>query len=363
MIGRVRRVLLGCALALAMPVAACGSHEPAADVVPGAPAGDVTELAGDVHATRGGATRALAKGDVVSGDDVITTGADGRVTIVLRHNQVAWSLGPNLQKRVADSAAWAAAKGAASVAVTDDRSSAAGRHAERMAADTSATSAVASGSAAGSGSASPDDQRAWEQNEADREAAKQKLEELQKERADMEERAAAAKAAADKAERARGLHVSQECLDNPLAKGCDGGEPSGGGGGGTRREACQCVAGDPLCSCLGDDATPPKGNIGSRDVQVQGGIDQAGFQRVVRAHVGDFRRCYEKLLQTQPAAAGKVRLHLTIGGDGKVTKVEVDGDAALAPTYDCMKAAARALRFPAPHDEITITYPLVFATP
>ena len=44
---------------------------------------------------------------------------------------------------------------------------------------------------------------------------------LQKEQYEMKQRAAQAKAAADKAERAKGVHTSAECLNNPLAKGCN----------------------------------------------------------------------------------------------------------------------------------------------
>jgi hypothetical protein len=58
------------------------------------------------------------------------------------------------------------------------------------------------------------------QNDADRGAAKARLIELQKEQYEMKQRVAAAKAAADAAERHKGVHVKQECLDNPLAKGC-----------------------------------------------------------------------------------------------------------------------------------------------
>jgi len=58
------------------------------------------------------------------------------------------------------------------------------------------------------------------QNDADRAAAKAKLEALQKEKADLEAHVAAAKAAADRAERTKGVTISKECLDNPLAKGC-----------------------------------------------------------------------------------------------------------------------------------------------
>jgi hypothetical protein len=58
------------------------------------------------------------------------------------------------------------------------------------------------------------------QNDADRSAARSRLDQLRKERAEMEQHIADAKAAAAKAERAKGVHVSKECLDNPLAKGC-----------------------------------------------------------------------------------------------------------------------------------------------
>ncbi|HEY1559022.1 MAG TPA: hypothetical protein VGF94_29575 [Kofleriaceae bacterium] len=50
--------------------------------------------------------------------------------------------------------------------------------------------------------------------------AQARLSELNKEKAEMNTRLAAAKAAAEKAERVKGVHLSQECLNNPLAKGC-----------------------------------------------------------------------------------------------------------------------------------------------
>src|SRR6185437_8469577 len=159
---RAERMSMRAALAILIVACACafackgGSAPTGPAVVPGAPAGDVTEASGDVHATRDGKTRAIATGDVVAGDDVIATGDDGRVTIVLRHNQVPWSLGPNKSKKVGDSAAWAAAKGAKPEDVTDDHSAAAGRHAERSATETTASmdNASGAGSASAAGSAS-----------------------------------------------------------------------------------------------------------------------------------------------------------------------------------------------------------------
>jgi len=58
------------------------------------------------------------------------------------------------------------------------------------------------------------------QNDSDRSAAKARLTALQREKAALDARVAAARADAEKAARAKGIKVRKECLDNPLAKGC-----------------------------------------------------------------------------------------------------------------------------------------------
>jgi hypothetical protein len=153
---RTVRILLAAAIAstaVAGAGAGCGSKGSSAPAVePGKPAGDVREVTGTVTAKRGEeAPRTLAVGDEVSGDDVITTGADSSVVIELRHNGVRWSLGAGQEKQVALSLAWKAPKGGGGS--IDERSTAAGRHAEREAADT-AESAVASADTGGGGSGS-----------------------------------------------------------------------------------------------------------------------------------------------------------------------------------------------------------------
>jgi chromosome segregation ATPase len=57
-------------------------------------------------------------------------------------------------------------------------------------------------------------------SDADRAVAKSRLEQLRKEKSDVEQRIRAAAAAVNAAERAEGVHLSKECLENPLAKGC-----------------------------------------------------------------------------------------------------------------------------------------------
>jgi HAMP domain-containing protein len=58
------------------------------------------------------------------------------------------------------------------------------------------------------------------QSDAERAAAKDRLVALQKQQAELQALIAAAKATAAKAERQLGKKLPQECLDNPLAAGC-----------------------------------------------------------------------------------------------------------------------------------------------
>jgi DNA repair exonuclease SbcCD ATPase subunit len=56
--------------------------------------------------------------------------------------------------------------------------------------------------------------------DAERQSAQANLDRLRQHKLEMEKRIQEARNAAAKAERAKGMHISRECLDNPLAKGC-----------------------------------------------------------------------------------------------------------------------------------------------
>jgi hypothetical protein len=58
------------------------------------------------------------------------------------------------------------------------------------------------------------------QTDADRRAAQANLDRLRQQKFEMEKRIQEARDRASKAERAKGVHLSKECLENPLAKGC-----------------------------------------------------------------------------------------------------------------------------------------------
>src|SRR5437868_14667984 len=99
----LRAVLVG---VLSMAVVSCNKKHDAPAAQAGAPAGTVLDVTGAVSV--GGAP--LAKGATVKADDVVETGGDGHVRILLAHNNATWDLGPNKHEKVSASLAWTLAK-------------------------------------------------------------------------------------------------------------------------------------------------------------------------------------------------------------------------------------------------------------
>jgi len=112
-----------------------GKQDEASAAQPGAPAGTVLEVSGTVTV----AGKPLVQGATVAADDVVDTGADGHVRIELQHNKATWELGPNKHEKVSASLAWSLAKNDGTAKPVDQDTSAAGRPAERSAADTAVT--------------------------------------------------------------------------------------------------------------------------------------------------------------------------------------------------------------------------------
>jgi hypothetical protein len=143
----MRIIVLVAALGLS---AACESGSSDGGNAPelSAPAGKVVDIEGTVRARpEQGEARALALGDEVRGSDIIETGPEGSVRIELYHNNAQWSLGPDKQRQVSESEAWRlpAQPRQPLLTRTDDTdpTAAAGRQAERHAADTLATARAA----------------------------------------------------------------------------------------------------------------------------------------------------------------------------------------------------------------------------
>jgi hypothetical protein len=138
-----RIIVLVAALGL---TAACESGSSGQGKAPdtSAPAGKVVDIQGTVRARPvQGEARVLALGDEVRGADIIETGAEGSVQIVLYHNDAQWFLGPDKQRQVSESEAWRLPRQPRQPLLArtgdSDPTAAAGRQAERQAADTLAT--------------------------------------------------------------------------------------------------------------------------------------------------------------------------------------------------------------------------------
>jgi hypothetical protein len=355
--------LLATLAALAIAPACGGSSASAQQVVAGAPAGDVTEISGDVHATRDGKTRAIAKGDVVSGDDVISTGGDGRVTIVLRHNHVPWVLGPNKEKKVADSAAWNAAAGASGEQVTDDHSTAAGRHAERSATDTG-VSATTTAPAAPTAPTAPTP--TTEETPPPVAAAQPPPPDMQPpappEPPPRTTRRAPSEPAAPPAPSGKNGPTTDDLTAALGDSGSMAGAPGGGSISGLRSGGGIAVGGTGSVGGMrAPDNNGPTPRLTIGEIESSGGLDTATASRILRGRSGALRACYQRALQQNPSLAGLLDVQLDVGPTGAVTGVTIDGPPELSDTEACMKRMIQALRFPTADDTSHVSAKIVLA--
>ena len=134
--GMLRVVLVG---VLSLSAVGCKSKEASPKAQPGVAAGKVLEVTGSVTVRHADVARPLASGDSVDADDTIETGADGHVLIELVHNNAKWDLGANKKQVVRESLAWKLAKNDGTAKPVDQDTAAAGRPAERSAAESGPT--------------------------------------------------------------------------------------------------------------------------------------------------------------------------------------------------------------------------------
>lgn len=309
--------------ALAVLVPACSSSStdvPVASVVDTAKAGTVVELAGSVTATRAGKPRALAIGAEVSSDDDVATAADGKVTIELAHNHARWSLGPDRKGTVRESVAWGLplADGSA-VAVAGD-TSAGGRHAERSAVDTSASTIVTPKTPTPTPPPTPQPTPP------------------------TPERGGHGLVGIGSGGGGGGNGIGLGSIGT-LGHGAGGGTGTGYGAGHGR---------------LGGSHTTKAPTIQPGATTVQGALPKEVIARIVRQHFGALRMCYEQGLQRDPNLHGKVTVKFVIDKTGAVTIATATGFDGDVDT--CLAARFRTFAFPAPEGGIvTVQYPLEFA--
>lgn len=91
-----------------------------------------------------------------------------------------------------------------------------------------------------------------------------------------------------------------------------------------------------------------------------GALDKDEIQRVIRSELAAVRHCYEKRLVVDPELAGRLQVQFTIGTDGSVIAVALDG---LQEDVDrCVEKVIGSLRFPAPRGGgvVQVNYPFLF---
>lgn len=114
----------------------------------------------------------------------------------------------------------------------------------------------------------------------------------------------------------------------------------------------------------GKGRAPVNINVGSGGAPgVSGGLSQGEISGVIRNHHNAIRHCYEKVLQKQPSATGKVRIKFVIGANGGVISTATEQDTIRSSELNsCIIAKIRTWRFPKPSggQKVTVTYPWVF---
>lgn len=325
----LRAASLALGLVVASMLAASGCDgDAAAPVAANAAAGRVVEVAGRVTATRGGQPRALAAGGEVFADDVIETAADGSIVIELAHNGARWSLEGGMRSRVDASVAWGLERGA--VVAVENATSAAGRHAEKQAADTAATATVSGAAPAEAPAAAPAVAAA---NDADREQAARA-------RAAEEARAERASRPKQVSETARRPEPKEPPARGAAAAGCD---------------EVNCLL-DPSRACCARLKLKSGGGA-------SGAGTPAGLPETLER--GELKRVLDALRPRLVACGaghdvhGTLRLAIRIGPDGKVRAAEVV--EGLDPAIDaCAIRVARTATFSRSQRGTSLRYPVVF---
>ncbi|MCB9550643.1 MAG: TonB family protein [Myxococcales bacterium] len=119
---------------------------------------------------------------------------------------------------------------------------------------------------------------------------------------------------------------------------------------------------DDMLGGLSAREAAPTVRVGS--ATVQGSLDRAIIQRVVRRHNAQVRYCYEKALNKNPALKGKVVLKWTIDAEGKVAAVSVSESTLKdAETEACLTQTVKRWQFPKPAGGgvVVVNYPFNFS--
>lgn len=117
---------------------------------------------------------------------------------------------------------------------------------------------------------------------------------------------------------------------------------------------------DPLASAGG--GSTGTGTMIQAASEVRGSLDKEEIRRVVRAHLGEVKRCYEQGLQRRPDLEGRVVLKFTVGKTGTVVAAKIEETTLNERQVEqCITDAAKKWTFPKPTGDgiVTISYPFL----
>jgi TonB family protein len=99
------------------------------------------------------------------------------------------------------------------------------------------------------------------------------------------------------------------------------------------------------------------------ETEIEGGLDKDVIAKVINAHLGEIRYCYERQLSAEPDIYGKVIVKFSIGAKGLVETQRV-GNSSLrnAMVEGCILRRIASWKFPQPKGgtEVLVTYPFLF---
>lgn len=110
--------------------------------------------------------------------------------------------------------------------------------------------------------------------------------------------------------------------------------------------------------------TSPSISIREGRMVVNGPVPVEIVQRFVRQHYGSFHLCYEKALEKQPKAEGRIVVGFTIAEAGEVRDVVVKNATLQVSGFgDCIRGGFRTLSFSTAEKPTKVDYDLSFAPP
>lgn len=359
-----RRISLLVVALAAVAFAACGGDKSSSAPEPDGPAGEVVELSGTVTAEASGKSRPLAVGDKVSATDTIVTAEGASVAIRLFHNDARWELGGGKKRVVRKSLAWSAPKGSqVAGAKPNDTTMAAGRHAERQAGTTTAVRDVTPADkdttaeppkVGGRETSTQSKSQSPKPQSPEVLARPSKQEPKRKVVAAARPKTITIKKLAKKLNDHDGAHGVGPKLGDLFTKGKGLGkrehDRERGGGGDVSRPG-------------GKKKAEATGKLHSGQLAVVSGTMAPGQLRTtLRRNYKLFLACYRAQLVRNPLLGGKLRLLVTIDAKGKVTRLNIAGDAPLKTAIGkCVGARTMRVMFPAPGAPVRFVHLLLFS--